>query len=147
MTFTSIIYPAIYPVIGGALIGAAVTIMLLFNGRVTGISGIIASSLAKPTKDDTWRLTFLFGMILGGAVMHSIRPDLFVNLTGRSNGLVLAAGFLVGFGTVMGSGCTSGHGICGISRFSMRSFLATLVFMLTGILIVQVARFFLEGAA
>ena len=142
MEFNSI-YNAL---LGGALIGIAVTVMLLFNGRVTGISGIIASSLTKPTKDGLWRLLFLAGMIVGGVLMHALRPDYFVNLTDRSLTLVGAAGLLVGYGTVMGSGCTSGHGICGMSRFSVRSALATVTFMGFGFLSVQVVRYFLGGA-
>lgn len=141
MEFSSIFYP----LIGGGLIGISVTLMLLFNGRVTGISGIIASTLTKPSRDGLWRWVFLAGMVLGGALMHTIRPDFFINLTGRGIGSILVAGFLVGYGTVMGSGCTSGHGICGISRFSVRSLLATLIFMLTGFLVVQVAQLLLGG--
>jgi uncharacterized protein len=131
--------------LGGALIGLAVTIMLLFNGRVTGISGIIAASLSKPSKDGFWRLMFIVGMILGGALMYSLRPEYFVNLSGRSLGFVAIAGLLVGYGTVMGSGCTSGHGVCGISRFSMRSVLATITFMFFGFLAVQVVHYLLGG--
>ncbi|MEK6556125.1 MAG: YeeE/YedE family protein, partial [Bdellovibrionota bacterium] len=80
---------------GGALIGIAVTLMLLFNGRVTGISGIIASSLTKPSKDGAWRLMFLAGMILGGALMYNFQPDYFVNLSGRNITLIGIAGLLV----------------------------------------------------
>lgn len=131
---------------GGALIGIAVTMMLLFNGRVTGISGIIASSLSKPSKDGLWRWMFIAGMIVGGALMRSLRPDYFVNLSDRGLVLVGIAGLLVGYGTVMGSGCTSGHGVCGISRFSLRSVLATITFMFFGFLTVQFVRYFLGGS-
>ena len=136
----------LYSLLGGGLIGLAVTAMLLFNGRVTGISGIISTSLAKPNKEGLWRWFFITGIIFGGIVMHILRPELFINLSGRSTTLVLIAGLLVGYGTVMGSGCTSGHGICGISRFSIRSILATLTFMLFGFLAVLVARYFLGGS-
>ena len=131
---------------GGVLIGVAVTLMLLFNGRVTGISGILAQSLSKPNKEGLWRWMFLAGMISGGFVMKVQYPELFVNLTGRSLAVVLIAGFLVGYGTVMGSGCTSGHGICGLSRFSVRSALATLTFMFFGFLSVQSIRYFFGGS-
>lgn len=134
-------------VLGGVLIGVAVTIMLLFNGRVTGISGIVAASLSKPTRDGAWRLLFLAGMLFGGAVVHFMRPDLFSNVTGRGYGSILVAGFLVGYGTVMGSGCTSGHGICGVSRLSLRSLLATLTFLLAGFITVQAIQFFSGGAS
>lgn len=132
--------------LGGAIIGVAVTAMLLFNGRVTGISGILSSSLSKPSKDGFWRWMFLAGMITGGILMRSLRPDFFINLSGRSLALVGIAGLLVGYGTVMGSGCTSGHGVCGISRFSVRSALATITFMFFGFLAVQIVRYFLGGA-
>lgn len=132
----------VYPLLGGCLIGLAVTLMLLFNGRVTGISGIIASSLAKPGKNGLWRWLFLAGMIAGGILIQALDPDLFVNLSGRSPAFVLIAGLLVGYGTVMGSGCTSGHGVCGISRFSVRSLVATMTFMLFGFLTVQLVSHF-----
>lgn len=135
-----------YALLGGALIGVAVTLMLLFNGRVTGISGILASSLSRPNKEGLWRWMFLAGMILGGILMHSFQPDLFANLSNRGMGLVAVAGILVGYGTVMGSGCTSGHGVCGISRFSVRSVMATITFMLFGFLAVQIVRYLLGGA-
>ncbi len=141
MSFNSILLP----LMGGGLIGIAVTIMLLFNGRVTGISGIIASSLAKPTRDGVWRYLFLGGILTGGFVMQMMRPEFFENLSERSTGIVLIAGLLVGYGTVMGSGCTSGHGVCGMSRLSIRSIVATLIFMLTGFLSVQLVRFFMGG--
>lgn len=136
----------LYPLVGGGLIGIAVTMMLLFNGRVTGISGIVSSSLAKPTKNGFWRLMFLAGLIVGGFVTYILRPDLFENASDRSPLLVLIAGLFVGYGTVMGSGCTSGHGVCGISRLSVRSIVATLTFMLFGFLTVQAMRFFVGGS-
>lgn len=136
-----------YALMGGGLIGVAVTIMLIFNGRVTGISGIIASSLSKPNLDGFWRWSFLLGMIAGGILMQLLRPDLFANVSGRGLAIVSVAGLLVGYGTVMGSGCTSGHGVCGISRFSTRSVVATLTFMLFGFLAVQLMRLAIGGAA
>lgn len=129
--------PVMQSLLGGILIGLAVTLMLLFNGRVTGISGIIASSLSRPTQEGTWRWLFLAGMFAGGVIMHQLRPELFANLSGRSTLQIVIAGLLVGFGTVMGSGCTSGHGVCGVSRLSIRSIFATLTFMLFGFLAVQ----------
>ncbi len=137
---------SLYSLIGGSLIGLAVTVMLLFNGRIAGISGILASSLAKLDRNGVWRWMFLGGLIVGGFLVQFVRPDLFANTSGRSNALVIFAGLLVGYGTVMGSGCTSGHGVCGISRLSVRSALATLTFMLFGFLTVQAARYFTEVA-
>lgn len=137
---------SLYSLLGGGLIGLAVTVMLLFNGRIAGVSGILASSLARPERDSLWRWMFISGLIAGGFLIQLIRPDFFTNTSGRSNVLVVFAGLLVGYGTVMGSGCTSGHGVCGISRFSVRSALATLTFMLFGFLSVQVVRYFTEVA-
>lgn len=136
----------IYPLLGGGLIGLAATTMLFFNGRVTGVSGILASAFTRPDQQGLWRLFFLAGMIGGGALMHAFLPELFINQSGRSTSLVLLAGFLVGYGTVMGSGCTSGHGICGLSRLSVRSVMATLTFMFFGFLSVQVLRYIFGGA-
>jgi len=137
---------ALYSLLGGGLIGIAVTIMLLFNGRVTGISGIIASTLAKPTSDGLWRWMFIGGLMSGGFLMQVFQPDFFTNTSGRSFVAVLIAGLLVGYGTVMGSGCTSGHGVCGVSRLSVRSVIATLTFMLFGFLTVQAVRCFMGGS-
>lgn len=137
----------LYSLFGGALVGIAVTLMLLFNGRVTGVSGIIASSLSKPSKEGLWRWMFIAGMVTGGFLMHGLRPDFFVNLSGRGMTLVAIAGVLVGYGTVMGSGCTSGHGVCGMSRFSVRSAVATITFMFFGFLAVQIVRYFIGGVA
>ena len=136
----------LYSLIGGGLIGTAVTMMLLFNGRVTGISGIIASSLAKPTIEGLWRLMFIAGLIAGGFLTYTFRPDLFANISNRSSVTIAIAGLLVGYGTVMGGGCTSGHGVCGLSRFSLRSLLATITFMLFGFLTVQAIRYFSGGS-
>lgn len=136
----------ILPLIGGGLIGLAVTMMLFFNGRVTGISGILSGALAKPTRDGGWRWFFLIGLILGGFILYFIRPDFFANQSDRSFALVTLAGLFVGYGTVMGSGCTSGHGVCGISRLSLRSILATVTFMLFGFFSVQ-AVLYLNGGS
>lgn len=128
------------PLLGGLLIGLAVTIMLLFNGRVVGISGIIAG-LIKPQKNDTfWRLNFVLGMLIGGLLLNLTWPTVFQNALETSNVQLIIAGIFVGFGTLLGNGCTSGHGVCGISRFSPRSLIATVIFMSTGILIVYFVR-------
>lgn len=119
---------------GGALIGLAASLMLIFNGRVTGISGIINGALGRVFGDGIWRVTFLLGLLLGGTLLGAFQPELFANTSGRSLGVVILAGLIVGFGTVMGSGCTSGHGVCGIARLSWRSLLATITFMVFGIL-------------
>lgn len=120
--------------IGGVLIGLAVSLMLLFNGRVTGISGIIGG-VVKPNKGDLdWRLSFIAGLLFGGVVLKALKPEAFVQLSNAQWVDYVIAGLLVGFGTLLGNGCTSGHGVCGISRMSIRSILATVTFIAFGIL-------------
>lgn len=120
--------------IGGAIIGLAVSLMLVFNGRVTGISGII-SGVLKPQKNDTfWRMAFLLGLISGGFLLRTLKPEVFVLSSNVQTLDYVIAGFLVGFGTLLGNGCTSGHGVCGISRLSMRSIMATVTFISFGVL-------------
>lgn len=131
----------IHALIGGSFIGVAVSVMLLFNGRVTGICGII-NGVLKPEKNEVlWRVFFIVGLFLGGLVLRQFVKDVFVSTIMTDNGYLIIAGLLVGFGTSLGSGCTSGHGVCGISRLSIRSIVATLVFMMAGILAVTLFRF------
>lgn len=116
---------------GGALIGASASLMLGLNGRVAGISGIVGG-LLKPTAGDiAWRAVFVIGLIVGGLVARSLMPGAFTAVTAPL-GVAMLAGLLVGFGTRLGNGCTSGHGVCGISRFSPRSIVATITFITTG---------------
>lgn len=126
----------IYALWGGVLIGISVSLMLLWNGRVTGISGI-AYGLLNPVRGDVaWRLYFLIGLVTGGLTLQVLKPEVFVGSPPTADWTVIVAGLLVGFGTVLGSGCTSGHGVCGISRMSPRSLIATVLFIATGILAV-----------
>ncbi len=115
------------PLAGGVLLGFSVLLLLLANGRIAGISGILGGILAAPKSDKLWRLLFIAGMIAGGAlaVPYGDMP----RELGSSPTLLALAGLLVGVGTRMGNGCTSGHGICGIGRLSIRSIAATVVFM------------------
>lgn len=126
--------------IGGVLIGSAASLMLLFNGRVTGISSIIQGAINPEKNDSAWRWFFLIGLFFGGLVLHVIKPDVFSGSLPTDNWTLVVAGLLVGFGTLLGSGCTSGHGVCGISRLSLRSLVATGVFILAGIIAVFVFR-------
>lgn len=126
--------------LGGALIGLAVTLMLAFNGRVTGVSGIINRTFSPPLKDSFWRISFLLGLLLGGRAAYLYNPSLFLNASVRNFLELLTAGFLVGFGSTLANGCTSGHGVCGISRLSPRSVLATALFILAGFFSVAVLR-------
>lgn len=140
MTFDSILPP----LLGGAIIGLAVSLMLLLNGRVTGISGIVGAVLKPGTIDWKWRVLFVLGLISGGAVVRAVDSyrglNSFADLTDVGLLQTAIAGFLVGFGTLLGSGCTSGHGVCGISRLSPRSLVATVAFMAAGILTVALLR-------
>ena len=137
----------ILPLLGGALIGTAVTVMLLLNGRVTGISGIVNGLLTVQKDDMSWRWAFVGGLLVGGLLLFRIHPGFFENVSGRSLLTVAIGGVLVGFGTVMGGGCTSGHGVCGISRFSIRSITATLVFIALGVCTVTLFRVFVLNEA
>ena len=118
---------------GGVLIGVAATMMLLFNGRVTGISGIVGGLLNPVSKDKSWRILFLLGLLVGGFFLRFFHPVSFVTVSNAWRIDYMIAGFFVGFGTLLGNGCTSGHGVCGISRFSIRSIISTIIFMLSGI--------------
>ncbi len=133
--------------LGGAMIGIAVSIMLLLNGRVTGISGILNGVLVPEKGDTLWRLLFVAGLFVGGLILNIVGPESFIDSTDTKMGQVIFAGLLVGFGTVMGSGCTSGHGVCGVSRWSPRSLVATGTFILAGILSVWFLRFIVGGLA
>lgn len=124
---------------GGALIGLATLIFILFNGRIAGISGIL-SGLIKPRMHDVgWRVAFIAGLIVAPLLwqLFAKLPDIHID---ASYPLLMISGLLVGIGTRFGSGCTSGHGICGLSRFSPRSIAATLSFMLAGFVTVYIAR-------
>ena len=119
---------------GGVLIGVAATMLLLFNGRVTGISGIVGGLLNPVSKDKSWRILFLLGLLVGGFFLRFFHPVSFVTVSNAWRIDYMIAGFFVGFGTLLGNGCTSGHGVCGISRFSFRSIISTIIFILSGIL-------------
>jgi uncharacterized membrane protein YedE/YeeE len=123
---------------GGALIGLASVALLAFNGRIAGISGILGGLLSAPG-DRPWRLAFLAGLPLGAGIVAGLTAGLPQVIQG-SSWLLVMAGLLVGLGTRLGSGCTSGHGICGLARRSPRSLVATLTFIAAGMLTVLVVR-------
>ena len=120
--------------IGGALIGIAAVLLRRFLGRIAGISGIFNGALARNSDDRAWRMMFLIGLITAGALYQYVSGQTLITRTDFSLPVLLVAGVLVGFGTWLGSGCTSGHGVCGISRLSVRSLVATSVFLAVGIL-------------
>lgn len=132
--------------LGGVLIGLSATGLLLLSGRIAGISGIVGGLLAPLESGDRgWRIGFLAGLLAGGAALAARVPDLFAITVERSTVAVVAAGLLVGFGTRLGGGCTSGHGVCGISRGSRRSIVATLTFMAVAGVVTYVVTHVLGG--
>jgi uncharacterized membrane protein YedE/YeeE len=136
----------LHSLIGGILIGLSATGLLLFNGKIAGISGILGGLLTPLAPGDRgWRFGFLAGLLVGGAMLAVRAPELVANTVERSPAAVVAAGFLVGFGTRLGSGCTSGHGVCGISRGSKRSVAATLTFMAVAGMVTYVVNHILGG--
>ena len=124
--------------VGGLILGLATVILLLGIGRIAGISGI-TSSLLKPKRVEMWQVLFVAGLILSPLLYSVFRPLPDIEVT-TSLPLLIAAGLLVGFGTRLGSGCTSGHGICGNARLSPRSMVATATFMVFGIITVFIGR-------
>lgn len=129
----------LYALAGGALIGLAALTMMLFLGRIAGISGIFFAALTGEKNDRGWRLAFLAGLLLGGLALTLFAPGAFPAPAQNWPGLLIA-GLLVGFGTVLGTGCTSGHGVCGVSRLSPRSLVATATFMVAGMLSVALLK-------
>jgi uncharacterized protein len=125
--------------IGGALIGLSVVLLMLLLGRIAGISGILGESLTGGS-DKGWRLAFLAGLIAAPLVATLAGYGVASPQMPTSWGVVVGAGLLVGFGTRLGAGCTSGHGICGIARLSPRSLTATAIFMVAAIVVVFVTR-------
>ncbi|MBF8177579.1 MAG: YeeE/YedE family protein [Burkholderiaceae bacterium] len=124
---------------GGLLIGLAAALFILFNGKIAGISGILGG-LLRPVKGDVlWRIAFLLGLMISPLVFALFRPLPEVTIE-ASNVTLVIAGLLVGLGTRYGAGCTSGHGVCGLSRLSLRSLVATLAFMAAGFLTVYIVR-------
>jgi uncharacterized protein len=124
---------------GGLLVGLAAAMFLLLNGRIAGISGVLGGLLRPAAGDVGWRIAFLLGLIVAPFVFARVGnlPDVQAD---ASAGLLVVAGLLVGLGTRYGSGCTSGHGVCGLSRRSPRSLVATVAFMLAGFVTVYVMR-------
>ena len=126
--------------IGGALIGIAVSLLMLLNGRIAGISGILGGIFGTVGGAERyWRLAFVIGLI-GGAVIYFLAAGRHAVQLPDGNLTLIVAGLLVGFGTRLGSGCTSGHGVCGLARLSPRSLAATTTFMLFGMLTVFLIR-------
>lgn len=133
--------------VGGILIGLSANLMLLLNGRVAGISGIVDGAFQRGAAEKGLRWLFLVGLGMGGIGLNVLYPTAFTGAVNVGLPLLITAGLLVGFGTRLGSGCTSGHGVCGLSRFSVRSLIATCVFMAAGFGIASLLHGLLEVAA
>lgn len=126
---------------GGALIGGAALFLMLAKGRIMGVSGILAGLLPPFGRFElSWRLAFVFGVIAGPLLLISFDLYSIQAVAVAQGGVLYLAALLVGLGTAIGSGCTSGHGICGLSRLSLRSFVAVMVFVLSGVLTVFIMR-------
>lgn len=126
--------------LGGALIGFASVLLMLLNGRIAGISGILGGALGTAGDDRGWRLTFIAGLIIAPIVLGLLGHPLPEPQMPVSWLQIVAAGLLVGFGARIGGGCTSGHGVCGIARLSARSIAATAIFIASGIIAVAIVR-------
>lgn len=129
---------------GGAIIGVASVMLMALTGRIAGISGITFGMLTRTWRDNAWRAAFVIGLIAGGFVYQQVTAAPLIDRSDQPLLLTALAGLLVGFGTRLGSGCTSGHGICGISRLSMRSIVATALFVAVG-MVTATAVFGLRG--
>lgn len=135
----------LHSVIGGILVGISATMMLLLNGKIAGISGILSGFLIPKQKEFAWQVLFLAGMVIGGATVNAFSSESFAILTGRSMPTMLIAGFLIGFGARLGSGCTSGHAVCGVGRLSPRSIVAATLFGVVGAMVVFAYNKFAPG--
>ena len=134
-------HPYVIALIGGGLIGVSAVLLMALTGRIAGISGIVGGLLPpKPADDRTWRIAFILGLLLAPTLLAIFTGDNRIGVPTVGPMVLVAAGLLVGIGTALGNGCTSGHGICGISRLSMRSLAATATFVATAMLTVFIVR-------
>jgi uncharacterized membrane protein YedE/YeeE len=133
-------------ILGGALIGISSVLLFAFNGRIAGICGMAFSLMATSLDKNIWRIVFLVGLVSGSLLYHFLSGTPYPPAPNTSLPLLIIAGLLVGYGTSMGNGCTSGHGISGLARFSPRSLVATLIFMSSAIATLYIAKH-LIGAA
>lgn len=125
--------------LGGLMIGLVCALLWLFNGRIAGVIGITAGTFTSSNQERNWRLAFILGLVLSSWLWLMLAPLPVAEVSGNY-GLLAIAGLLVGIGARLGSGCTSGHGVCGLARLSVRSLVATLTFMAVAVLIVFIVR-------
>jgi len=133
---------AVNAALGGALVGIAAGALLLLNGRIAGVSGMVAGLLRPRPGEVAWRAAFVGGLIAGGAALALFHPEALPRAMTVPWPLLLAAGFAVGVGTRLANGCTSGHGLCGTGRLSVRSIVATCTFISAGVATVAAGRYF-----
>ena len=129
----------IQSIIGGSIIGIAVSLLLLFNGKVLGVSGILGELFNHPLSKNYWRLFFMLGLLISPLIYSIFHPIPLIEISSNKL-LIIVGGLLVGFGSRLGSGCTSGHGVCGLARLSVRSFIATMTFIFFGFVTVFVIQ-------
>ena len=129
----------IQSLLGGALIGIGISILLLFNGKVLGVSGILGELLNRPLSKNNWRLFFVIGLLISPFIYNIFYQLPTIEMT-SNNLLIIVGGLLVGLGSRLGSGCTSGHGVCGVARLSVRSLIATMTFIFFGFVTVYVIQ-------
>ena len=129
----------IQSLIGGSIIGIAVSLLLLFNGKVLGVSGILGELFNNPLSKNYWRLFFVLGLLISPLIYSIFHPIPIIEITSNKL-LIIVGGLLVGFGSRLGSGCTSGHGVCGLARLSVRSFIATMTFIFFGFVTVYIIQ-------
>lgn len=140
-------FTPVLSIVGGALIGLAASMMLLLEGRIAGISGIVGGLFAPKPGDIGWRIAFVLGLALAGLGAALVAPQLVASELGREPWMIVLAGLLVGVGTRIGNGCTSGHGVCGLSRMSPRSLASVLTFMTAGAVVATLVGRLVGGAA
>ena len=130
------------PLAGGALIGTAAAALLVLTGKTAGVSGIVDGALRREKGEWGWKVAFLLGLVAGGVILRFTMPETLASVGPRALPLIALGGLLVGFGARLGGGCTSGHGVCGIGRLSLRGLVGTVVFMGAGALAVFLLRKF-----
>jgi len=135
-------FEIIKPLLGGFLIGLSASLLMLANGRIAGCSGILEGILIPKVNDFSWKSTFIIGLLFGGFIMFKLSPEQFAIHINRSLTVIGLGGVCVGIGTHIGCGCTSGHGVCGISRLSPRSLVAVPTFIFSGAVTVWIMNHF-----
>ena len=139
-------FTALHALIGGLLIGSSAVLLLWLNGRIAGVTGMLTGLLVKPSNSPLWRLLFLLGLVGGCALYGLFAAEPTPQRQGFSPLLLIAAGLLTGYGTAQANGCTSGHGVCGLARLSLRSLVATATFLGLAIATTFVLRHYRQTA-